>query len=260
MMLHNLMSLLSAHFVHWFQYHSCTNIRLHGCVQAWLRVATGLHTPLQVVVGGMVGSFTALLWSLLWERNIFPALASETAMRVVEVDDKKMALLGDVVQSCSVPLRVLLWGACLGSILLFGSQVVVKWSRKQRPSLKPSQEKVDNKNRWYYFVSNSNMWLKTITRIMFCNDIRLVRSNPCYNASNWGTCGTLVSEICLLCTSGVARCWQAKQTFHSCCDPNRRYEDAKTHINFMSILLKWCVLLQILPSTCDYVRGLRTIR
>ena len=147
MMLHNLMSLLSAHFVHWFQYHSCTNIRLHGCVQAWLRVATGLHTPLQVVVGGMVGSFTALLWSLLWERNIFPALASETAMRVVEVDDKKMALLGDVVQSCSVPLRVLLWGACLGSILLFGSQVVVKWSRKQRPSLKPSQEKVDNKNR-----------------------------------------------------------------------------------------------------------------
>ena len=115
-------------------------------VQAWLRVATGLHTPLQVVVGGMLGSSTALLWRFLWERHVFPALASETTRRVAAANDNKLVLLEDVVWSYDGPYHVLLWGACFASILMFGSQVAMKWSRKV-PSPRPSQEEVDNNKK-----------------------------------------------------------------------------------------------------------------
>eukprot|EP00271_Cylindrocystis_brebissonii_P011498 TRINITY_DN29335_c0_g1_i1.p1 TRINITY_DN29335_c0_g1~~TRINITY_DN29335_c0_g1_i1.p1 ORF type:complete len:426 (+),score=28.08 TRINITY_DN29335_c0_g1_i1:813-2090(+) len=52
-----------------------------GTFLAWLRVATGLHTSLQVIVGFLVGSLTAIVWQSAWNSWLAAIIEAEVRAR-----------------------------------------------------------------------------------------------------------------------------------------------------------------------------------
>lgn len=85
-----------------------TSIVATSMFLSWLRTATGLHTPEQVVVGGFVGSLAAIGWGWLWEVVVSPAVQSDASRNFV---------------------RTGLACACGLAVAVFSSQAFRKWRR-----------------------------------------------------------------------------------------------------------------------------------